>query len=106
VERHRALDVCQPCIGVCRAHADMCSGMGEAVGAWRRVDDWTNPILLEISRSVDEDCCGGATFSNRSSETPDLGFERCGSMGRMNIVVGTFSGTWRRVISPMEVFPP
>ena len=24
----------------------------------------------------------------------------------MSIVVGTVSGAWRRVISPMEVFPP
>jgi hypothetical protein len=72
----------------------------------RRVADWTDLILSEINRSVDEECRGGANFSNRSSEAPDLGFERCGGAGRVNIVAGTFSGARRHVISPMEVFPP
>ena len=36
----------------------------------------------------------------------DLGFKRCGSGERVNIVTGTFSSVWRRVNYPMEVFPP
>ena len=43
---------------------------------------------------------------NRSWEAPVLGLKRCGGTRRMNIVTGTFSGAWRRVVSPMEVFPP
>ena len=69
------------------------------------VADPTDPILKEISRSVDEECRGGATLSNWSLEAPNLGFERCDSTGCVNIVAETFSGTWRRVISPMEAFP-
>jgi hypothetical protein len=67
--------------------------------------DPTDPILQEISRSVDEECRGGATLSNWSSKAPDLGFERCGSAGHVNIVAETFSSAWRRVTSPMEAFP-
>ena len=68
--------------------------------------DRTNPILSKISRSVDKECCGGANFSNRSSEALDLGFERCGGIGHVNIVAEAFSGMWRRVWTPMEAVPP
>ena len=68
--------------------------------------DRTDPILPKICRSVDEECRGGATLSNQSSEAPDLGFERCGCAGHVNIVARAFSDSWRRVRTLMEAVPP
>ena len=78
------LGVCWPCIGVCRTHADTCSHVGERPKCRRRVADLTEPISVTIDRSASEEANRGTGFSNRSLEAPNLGFKRCGGVGRVN----------------------
>uniref|UniRef100_A0A2N9ECD0 Uncharacterized protein n=1 Tax=Fagus sylvatica TaxID=28930 RepID=A0A2N9ECD0_FAGSY len=75
-------------------------------GAWGRVQPPMEAFPPPNGRSSSKESKSGAIFLNRSWEAPVLSFERCGGTRRVNIVAGTFSGAWRRVVSPMEVFPP
>jgi hypothetical protein len=75
-------------------------------GAWGRVQPPMEAFPPPNGRSSSKESKSGAIFLNRSWEAPVLSFKRCGGTRRVNIVAGTFSGAWRRVVSPMEVFPP
>jgi hypothetical protein len=102
--------VCQPCIGVCRAHADTCLRVGEAGGAlparggacslrWRRfhrqmVDrPERSPKWLPLCRFGAWKLVFWA--SNRAA-----------ALERVNSVAGFFSSAWERMSSPLEFFPP
>ena len=101
-----ALGVCRPCIGMCHAHVDTCSQVGEAAGAWQRVEAPTEPISTAFDRSTSNESDRGVGFSNRSTEAPNLDFESYGSTGHVNIVVETFSDAWGRVATLKAANPP
>uniref|UniRef100_A0A2N9FGV6 DOMON domain-containing protein n=1 Tax=Fagus sylvatica TaxID=28930 RepID=A0A2N9FGV6_FAGSY len=72
-------------------HADMAPVDVTHAHAWEKqperhqcVADSTKPISAAIDRSAFNEANRGASFSNRSTKAPDLGFERCGSVGRVN----------------------
>ena len=54
---------------------------GVPIGAWRRVRHLMEAIPPLDGISAGEESRGGATFSNRSSEALDLGFENVVARG-------------------------